>query len=134
MMGEQELGAEPAPSPPAPVLALSQAEFAAAARRALRDLHRPDALVANPLQRARMTRETALDELLEQAVAALRADPRDAKLARALDRTYLRPAPTQEAAAEVLGLPFSTYRRHLTRGIDRVVDWLWHRELYGIEQ
>jgi hypothetical protein len=33
----------------------------------------------------------------------------------------------------VLGLPFSTYRRHLTRGVDRVVDWLWHRELYGPE-
>jgi hypothetical protein len=115
------------------VLALSQAEFAAAARRALRDLHRPDALAENPLQRARMTRAAPLDELLEQAVAALRADPRDAKLARALERTYLRPAPTQEAAADVLGLPFSTYRRHLVRGVERVVDWLWRRELYGLE-
>jgi hypothetical protein len=133
MMGGQELGAEAAPPPPVPVLALSQPEFAAAARRALRDLHRPDALAANPLQRARMTGAAPLAELLEQAVAALRADPRDAKLARALERTYLRPAPTQEAAAEVLGLPFSTYRRHLTRGVDRVVDWLWHRELYGPE-
>ena len=133
MMAEQELGAEPAPPPPAPVLALSQAEFAGAVRRALRDVHRPDALAANPLQRARMTRDTALDELLEQAVCSLRADPRDAKPARALERTYLRPAPTQEAAAEVLGLPFSTYRRHLTRGVERVVEWLWHRELYGPE-
>ena len=133
MMAEQELGSEPAPPPPAPVVALSQPEFAAAARQALRDLHRPDALAANPLQRARMTAAAPLDELLEQAVGALRADPRDAKLARALERTYLRPAPTQEAAAEVLGLPFSTYRRHLTRGVDRVVDWLWHRELYGPE-
>jgi hypothetical protein len=132
-MAEQELGAEPAAPPSAPVLALSQPEFATAARQALRDLHRPDALAANPLQRARMTRESPLTELLEQAVAALRADPRDAKLARAVERTYLRPAPTQEAAAEVLGLPFSTYRRHLTRGVDRVVDWLWHRELYGPE-
>ncbi len=50
---------------------------------------------------------------------------------RALDRTYLRPAPTQEAAADLLGLPFSTYRGHLTRGVERVVDWLWQRELYG---
>ena len=66
-------------------------------------------------------------------MGALRADARDAKLARAVERTYLRPAPTQEAAADVLGLPFSTYRRHLTRGVERVVDWLWHRELYGAE-
>ena len=50
-------------------------------------------------------------------------------LVRALERTYLRPAPTQEAAAELLGLPFSTYRGHLTRGVERVVDWLWRREL-----
>ena len=50
---------------------------------------------------------------------------------RALERTYLRPAPTQEAAAELLDLPFSTYRGHLTRGVERVVDWLWQRELYG---
>ena len=73
----------------------------------------------------------ALRELVEQAVDELRADPRDEKLVRALDRTYLRPAPTQEAAAELLGLPFSTYRGHLTRGVERVVEWFWQRELYG---
>jgi hypothetical protein len=133
MMAEQELAIDEPAAARAPELALSQGEFAAAARQALRDVHRPDALAANPLQRARMTRSAGLDELVEQAVAALRTDPRDAKLARALDRTYLRPAPTQEAAAELLGLPFSTYRRHLTRGVERVVDWLWQRELYGQE-
>ena len=115
----------------APLLALSQPEFAAATRRALRDLHRADALAANPLARTRMAVGTPLADLIEQAVSALRADPRDAKLARALERTYLRPAPTQERAAEVLGLPFSTYRRHLTRGVERVVEWLWQRELHG---
>ena len=73
----------------------------------------------------------ALRALLEDAVTAATADPRDARLARALDRTYLRPAPTQEAAAELLGLPFSTYRGHLSRGLERVTDLLWERELYG---
>jgi hypothetical protein len=43
----------------------------------------------------------------------------------------VRPAATQEAAAELLGLPFSTYRGHLTRGVERVCDRLWQRELYG---
>ena len=52
----------------------------------------------------------ALRELLYEAVDALRRDPRGEKLVRALECTYLRPAPTQEAAAELLGLPFSTYR------------------------
>jgi hypothetical protein len=28
-------------------------------------------------------------------------------------------------------LPFSTYRRHLTLGVDRVVAWLWDQEVYG---
>jgi hypothetical protein len=122
-----------------PTLALSQPEFADAVRQALRDLHRPDALAANPLAGARLVRERggespapeALRELLVEAVDALRDDPRDDKLVRALECTYVRPAPTQEAAAELLGLPFSTYRGHLTRGLQRVVDWLWQRELYG---
>lgn len=126
----------------APVVALSQQAFGDAVRRALRDLHRPDALVANPLMRSRLIADrpergggpAVLCEAIEEAVNSLAADPRDAKLARALARTYLRPAPTQEAAAEVLGLPFSTYRRHLTRGVERVVDWLWQRELYGPER
>jgi hypothetical protein len=122
-----------------PVLALSQPEFADAVRRALRDLHRPGALATNPLVGARVVRERcgespapeALRALLREAVDALRGDPRGEKLVRALESTYLRPAPTQEAAAELLGLPFSTYRGHLTRGLERVVDWLWQRELYG---
>ena len=46
-------------------------------------------------------------------------------------RTYVRPAATQERAAAALGLPFSTYRRHLTQGVDRVVAWLWDQEVYG---
>jgi hypothetical protein len=121
------------------VLALSQPEFADAVRRALRELHRPGALAANPLLRTRVVRERAgerpasevLSGLLREAVDAQRRDPRGEKPARALECTYLRPAPTQEAAAELLGLPFSTYRGHLTRGLERVVDWLWQRELYG---
>jgi hypothetical protein len=141
-MNTRELAVEgaEAQAPPPPTVALSQPEFASAVRRALRDLHRPDALAANPLARTRAVGDRggsaadAVCGLGEDAVAALRADPRDAKLARALERTYLRPAPTQEAAAELLGLPFSTYRGHLGRGVERVVDWLWQRELYGPEQ
>ncbi|GAA3220480.1 hypothetical protein [Nonomuraea helvata] len=42
--------------------------------------------------------------------------------------------PTQEAAAERLGLPYSTYRRHLVSGIERVCEDLWRRELYGAHE
>jgi hypothetical protein len=119
---------------------LSQAEFSDAVRQALRDLLRPELLARSPLLRTRVAREhagtdepdaEALEGLLRAAVDALRHHPRDDKLLRAVERTYVRPAPTQEAAAEVLGLPFSTYRRHLTQGVGRIVAWLWDREVYG---
>jgi hypothetical protein len=128
---------------PAPVdepLVLSQPDFTDAVRQGLRDLHRPDLLARNPLLRTRLARDfagpqppdaDALARLLVAAVGALRRHPRDDKLLRAVERTYVRPAPNQEAAAEVLGLPFSTYRRHLTQGVQRVVDGLWDHELYG---
>ena len=114
-------------------LVLSHAEFSDAVRQALRDLHRPDLLARNPLQRTRLLREHdgALERLLRDAVDALAEHPRDDRLLRAVDRTYLRPAATQERAAAVLGLPFSTYRRHLAQGVARVVDRLWDREVYG---
>jgi hypothetical protein len=143
LMVERELGGETPPaaaaSEPAAMVALSPPEFAAAVRQALRDLNRPAALARNPLLRARVVADRAgpspgpeaLAALLRDAVAALAGDPRGEKLVRALDRTYLRPAPTQEAAAELLGLPFSTYRGHLARGVERVVGWCWQRELYG---
>ena len=120
------------------VLVLAEDEFFEAVRQALRDLHRPDLLARNPLLRTRLLREQAgsgkpdaalLADVLGEAVDALSGHPRDDKLFRALEATYVRPAPTQEAAARVLGLPFSTYRRHLTRGVTRVSSWLWQREL-----
>ncbi|GAB4323612.1 MAG: ATP-binding protein [Dehalococcoidia bacterium] len=122
-----------------PVVVLSQPEFADAVRRAYRDYARRDALAANPLARSRLVREagpagdaaTVLQALLRQAVESLRGHPRDEKLHRALWHTYIEPAPTQEAAAELLDLPFSTYRRHLRAGLERATEWLWLREVYG---
>jgi hypothetical protein len=123
-----------------PLLVLAQEQFDDAVRQALRDLRRPELLARNPLLRTRLLRDRAgdgeptaaeLHDLLTEAVATLDEHPRDDKLRRALDRTYLRPAATQERAAEVLGLPFSTYRRHLGGGVRRVVAWLWEREVYG---
>jgi hypothetical protein len=143
LMEARELADEPGggarPPLPPPGLALSQAEFAGAVRTALHDLRRPEALAANPLAAARVVRDRGagepvaevLEALLREAVASLQADPRDEKLHRALDRAYMRPAPSHEAAAELLGVPLSSFRRHLARGTERVAAWLWERELYG---
>ena len=141
LVTDRALAQEPSLPAPAPdLLVLSQAAFADAVRQALRDLSRPDLLARNPLARTRLVAaETtsgeeagvALARLLGEALDSLRAHPRDDKRWRAVDRTYRRPAPTQEKAAEVLGLPFSTYRRHLSEGVDRVVSHLWDREIYA---
>lgn len=121
------------------MLVLSESEFADAVRRALRDLTRPDQLVRNPLVRSRLVHARAeggpeaeaLVAVVREAAGRLQAHPRDEKLYRAVDRTFLRPAPTQERAAEVLDLPFSTYRRHLTQGVERIVADLWDQELHA---
>ena len=47
-------------------------------------------------------------------------------------RTYLRAAPTQEAAAEVLDLPLSTYRRYLAKALEQLTDLLWTVEIGGL--
>jgi hypothetical protein len=122
------------------VVVLSHPDFEAAVRQGFKDLRRPDLLARNPLVRTRLVadRTTApapgaavLEGVLRDAVASLARHPRDDKLLRAVERTYLRPATTQEAAAAALRLPFSTYRRHLTQGMARIVSVLWDQEVYG---
>jgi hypothetical protein len=135
----QDIAPSPATSKPA-LLVLSQSEFDDSVRQALRDLRRLDLLARSSMLRTRLVHDRAGDEeptgatlqtLLSAAIETLRENPRNDKLWRAVERTYVRPAATQERAAAALGLPFSTYRRHLTQGMDRVVAWLWDQEIYG---
>lgn len=73
--------------------------------------------------------KTLLEKFLTDVATPAQRMALEAKLYRALYRTYLHPAPTQEQAAELLNLPFSTFRRHLKTGIARVTDILWQREI-----
>ncbi|GIM91171.1 AAA family ATPase [Paractinoplanes toevensis] len=99
--------------PPAP----SRAEFERSVRQGLRDLRRPG-------------RQAGLSvAAVEAALTVIAAEPRGEALCAVLNRTYLRPAASQEAAAEVLGLPFSTYRRRLAKAVDRLVELLWAAEV-----
>lgn len=150
LLGEREVGAAPAtvaaPKSTEQIVVLSQSDFAAAVRDALRDFVRPDLLRGNPLMRSRLVfdaarragpaagsaeRAAALQGIIKETADALQAAPRDLKLYRALHHTYFQPAPTQERAAELLDLPFSTYRRHLMAGITQVTEALWQREVGG---
>ena len=129
LLGRRELTGESGPPPPELLRPepLGREAFAAAVGAALRELNQPDRLAANPLA------GTALGPDVRGAllggIARLPEEPRGAPLRRVLDRTYVRPAPSQEAAAQVLDLPFSTYRRHLARATDRLVDVLWAVEV-----
>lgn len=146
-----QLAAAPLPlSPPeseAPheenLIVLSQPDFTEAIRSALQHYARPDRLHGHPLLHARIVQEHAppdadeatrietLRTRLKEAAEALLADAREARYFRALNRTYLHPAASQEAAAERIGVPYSTFRRHLKRGFERVVEQLWLEEVGG---
>lgn len=148
LLAERELaaGSLAAPRQPdaEPLVVLSQAEFTVAVQRALHEYTRPEALRANPLLRSRLVVEragtqagaaeriAALQALLRETAESLQATPRLAKGYRAVYHTYLQPAETQEQAAELLDLPFSTYRRHLKTGITEVIARLWDAELQGM--
>jgi hypothetical protein len=127
------------PHAPQPV-ALSEPEFAEAVRQALKEFRRPDLLAttrccapaacataATPSQRLRNCKRCC----------GRRRDPdrhsKTQKLHRVLWHTYFEPAPTQEAAAELLDLPFSTYRYQLGKAVEQIIGWLWQQELYGEE-
>lgn len=136
-MGRHELderGTEPPPVA-APV-ALSRSDFGDAVHRLLRELHQPGRVRGNPLADSRLVPAGAdpgtwLIRRVDRAIAEIGTAPRMQLAARAVDRTYVRPAGSQERAAEVLGVAFSTYRRHLAIGLERLDDLLWDWELHG---
>ncbi|MFT2015970.1 AAA family ATPase [Streptomyces sp. 796.1] len=117
--------------------ALTREESDAAVRDALRCWLDPDGLAASPLLRLRLLqgqpevdRVAGLGELLSKAVERLERNPRTRHLHAVLIMTYQSSA-TQEAVARGLNMAFSTYRRHLARGIDEVRERLWQWEMQG---
>jgi hypothetical protein len=114
---------------------LDRPHFGAAVKAALQTLRRHDQLATNPLIGSVLASTATgpttgqLQATIEDAVASLGDQPRGDQLRAVLDRTYLRAAPTQEAAAEVLDLPFSTYRRYLAKALDQLTDLLWTVEI-----
>ena len=148
LLAERELAEAPLEHQPtrlAPLVVLSQPEFEESVRNALRDIMRPDALQRSPLLRSRFVldrvgahasdsqRVAALQAAQREVAQTMQAQPREQKWYRAVYHTYLQPAATQEQAAELLDVPFSSYRRHLKSGVDRIVELLWQCELQGGE-
>ena len=137
LMTHRELTGESGPPPddilrPAP---MSRGAFEEAVRTALAHLNSPDQLARSPLLDTALVdaraadRSEALRVVMVAAMAALQHERRGAEHRRVLERTYVKGAPSQEAAAELLDLPFSTYRRHLGQALTRFIDVLWAVEI-----
>ena len=120
---------------------LTRPDFESAVKDALRHYTQADLLAGNPLLCSRLLSRSGPNASTPQSLRTLLADTaktlfggeRDQRLYRVLDLTYFKPAPKQEAAADRLGLSFSTYRRHLTSSVDRLVEWLWQQEHAALE-
>jgi adenylate cyclase len=115
---------------------VTESEFASAVKEALRNYARADLLVGSPLLQLRLLVQRGvqapsvqdLREMLSETAGVLFGNVRDQKLHRVLDLTYFNPVAKQEAAAERLGLSYSSYRRYLAAGVQRMIDWLWQQE------
>ena len=124
-----------------PIIVLSEEMFTTAVRDALRGFTQPFTLKTNPLLNSRVVSEkleqaagyeeriTTLIDLLKESLKRLEDDPRREKAFRAIDRTYIRPAGSQEQVSEMLGMPYSTFRRHLSSGVADIVTELWQQEI-----
>ena len=137
MMATRELTGELGPPPAALLrpLPLTRTAFDAAVRSALRRLTRAGGLDGSELLTSGLVPPgandppAALGETLRTAITELARERGGAEHRRVLERTFVVGAPSQETAAELLDLPFSTYRRHLAQATDRLVEVLWAIEI-----
>jgi hypothetical protein len=137
LRADRELTGASGPPPPEMLRPppLDRAKFDATVRATLRDLHRPDQLRTSALMGSGLAAGydgATVQRLRATMLAAIEQMGRESRaegLCRVLDRTFIRAAPTQEAAAELLDLPFSTYRRHLAKAVERLTDLLWAVEI-----
>ena len=133
---ELDPDAQRAPSIDEP-LVLARHDFDAAVRDALKAFAKTGGLAENPLVRSTLVREAteaglrpeeALRARILEAWESLDKDPSTQRAREAIRHTYIDPIGTQERVAERLHMPFSTYRRHLQRGIDAIAAALWEGE------
>lgn len=121
-------------------LAARRKQFVNDVRQALKQFHVLDTLASNPLADAAFVREACppgadvehrvqtLRRIISESIEYLGTSPSREKHYRALRYTFLEPQGSQERTAEVLDLPFSTYRGHLRAGIQALGELLWNKE------
>lgn len=147
LLGKREIDAEAAAgletieAPPPSILVLSEEEFGESLSDALKNLHNNNQLQQNPLLRAKLVVQEAgedapdarriavLKEKILTLLKDIEASPVDGKYHRVLYRTFVNPVGSQEKTADFLNMSFSTYRRYLQAGVQRMVELMWAREL-----
>lgn len=123
------------------IVVLSEDEFATSVYDALKDYHTDKKVLSNPLLRSRFVMNAAnndtdpqillaaLRDCLADATDKIKSSPRDEKLHRVMFRTFFNPVGSQEAVADYLNIPFSTYRRYLRKAVNMVTETLWALEI-----
>lgn len=109
----------------APARVSEEADLLPAVRLALRVVRDPVELARSPLALlVALPPESAdgagLREVLIAAIDSLGGTSRGERWKRAILETYLAAPAPQEAIAERLGVPFRTYRDHLTQGVQEL--------------
>jgi hypothetical protein len=109
---------------------LPRAAFAEAVAEALRTWHAPREFATSVLLRSRLVPPGSdnpvadLRRAILAALDALQVDPAGVKAHEVLTATYVSASRTHKAAARRLGVPYGTYRRHLTLARERLVEQL----------
>ncbi len=144
LMGKREVGMAAemaAEAQQMQVVVLNETEFSESITEALRHFHNGNQLIQNPLIRSKFIvhrtgadtsdaeRVVALREKILAAIKEIEESPIDGKYHRVLYRTYINPVGSQEKTADFLNMSFSTYRRYLAAGSQRVAEMLWAEEV-----
>jgi energy-coupling factor transporter ATP-binding protein EcfA2 len=119
---------------------LTEQKFIDAVHDALKQINNPKKIIGNALLKSHFVQKANEDEptglnlaltladKLTKAIASLENSPKDETLHRVLYRTFINPVGSQEQTADFLYMSFSTYRRQVKKGVERVADILWLEE------
>lgn len=119
---------------------ITEDKFIDAVQDALKHIKNPKKIVGNILLKSNMVKQAAengttelelalvLADKLTKAISSLENSPKEESLHRVLYRTFINPVGSQEQTADFLYMSFSTYRRQVKRGVERVADILWLEE------
>jgi hypothetical protein len=130
-----------ADAPKALVAVLDEVAFSEALGEALRQFHNNNNLTSNALLHSKLIcrdinedagdaqRINILKEKIQTALKDMEISPIDGKYHRILYRTYINPVGSQEKTADFLNMSFSTYRRYLQAGTQRLIEILWLEEI-----